>query len=350
MKQVAVGISGGIDSLATVILLQEQGFTVTGIHLRLWEPSSVAREDEVESLCRRLNIPLLQVDGRALFQKRIVAPFMDSYLSGITPNPCAVCNSFVKWHLLADAAGRIGIERIATGHYVRILPHGDKLYVHKGIDPRKDQSYFLWGVPEHILQQAVTPLGNHTKTEIKEFARQQGFSRLAEKNESMGICFLENNNYRNFILRHHPATLSSPGPILLDNGEEIGIHSGVLNYTIGQKKGIPVPEGRPLYVKQILTKENTIIVAEKDSLFSRILLVTNAHFINPQEINAPDIETKIRGIGLNPSGPSRIEQTGEDSYQIRLSSPAWAAAPGQPVVFYRKDRVIGGGILCEAQY
>ena len=196
--RIAVGMSGGVDSLVTALLLQKQGFEVIGVHLSLQEEE---QEDEsLDALCRQAGIPLYRIKGQELFHEKVITPFIKDYMSGLTPNPCAICNSFIKWELLAQAAEQSGITTIATGHYTRILAHEGRFYVHKGIDPIKEQSYFLWGVPERILQRAITPLGDYTKAEVKEMARQWGFDKIAAKRESMGICFLKGKNYRDFIL------------------------------------------------------------------------------------------------------------------------------------------------------
>lgn len=345
--RIAVGMSGGVDSLVTALLLQKQGFEVIGVHLSLQEEE---QEDEsLDALCRQAGIPLYRIKGQELFHEKVITPFIKDYMSGLTPNPCAICNSFIKWELLAQAAEQSGITTIATGHYTRILAHEGRCYVHKGIDPIKEQSYFLWGVPERILQRAITPLGDYTKAEVKEMARQWGFDKIAAKRENMGICFLKGKNYRDFILQQNPETNCLPGPIIDTQGNLIGQHEGLLHYTIGQKQGIPPIDGRPQYVKHILPKENTLVIAAKENLQNCLLVIGNTNFINQQELSAPDIEVKIRGLGLNPEGFARITQADEDKYLVHLSSPAWAAAPGQPVVFYRGDRVIGGGILHETQ-
>lgn len=351
MTKIVVGLSGGVDSFVTALLLQQQGFKVIGVNLRLWDsPTFPAQENELDNLCHATGIELLRVDDRALFACQVVAPFVKGYLSGVTPNPCAVCNSFVKWHLLCALADDLKIHHIATGHYIRIQAYNHHSYVHKGIDPNKDQSYFLWGVREEILARAITPLGNYTKAQVKEIAGQYSYIRLATKRESMSICFLEGGDYRDFIARQ-PDTAScfQTGKIMDETGNIIGEHDGIGNYTIGQKRGIPLKNGNPQYVAKINARNNQIIACDKSSLYRTELLVKNYHFIDPQEFLATDIEVKVRGLGLNPQGYAQISTLPDTSLLVRLAAPAWAVAPGQPVAFYRGDRVIGGGILCEQQ-
>lgn len=346
-ERIVVGMSGGVDSLVTALFLQKRGFEVVGVNLLLQQEGDEG--DRVDVLCRQANIPLYRIDGQELFHEKVITSFIKDYTSGLTPNPCATCNSFVKWDLLAQAAEQLGIQTIATGHYVRIGLHEGRFYIHKGIDPVKEQSYFLWGVAERILKRAITPLGDYMKAEVKEMARQWGFGEIAAKRESMGICFLKGKNYRDFLLGQAPERNCLPGPILDTRGNLIGRHDGLLYYTIGQKKGIPLVDGQPLYVKYILAKENSIVVAPKEELRNRLLVIRNTNFINEEEVSFPDINVKIRGLGLNPEGFARITRIDEDKYLVRLSSPAWAAAPGQPVVFYRGDRLIGGGVLHETR-
>ena len=347
MEKVVVGLSGGVDSFVTALLLQQQGLEVIGVHLQLWDSQvGHSQEPEVEELCKQTGIKLYRLNGRQLFQERVVQPFIQGYLSGITPNPCATCNSFIKWNLLRDLADELNIRYISTGHYIRVLPFTNHDYVHKGIDPNKDQSYFLWGVPEEILHRVITPLGDYTKTQVKEIARTHGFTRLAEKQESMSICFLEKGDYRNFIARQ-PGTSScfTPGWIVDESGNPVGEHTGTVNYTVGQKKGIPLKGQTPQYVSRLSPSTNQIVVGDKTSLFRTTFSLHQVHLIDPEEILSEDIEVKVRGIGLNPEGFARLSFQPDQTLHVQLSSPAWAVAPGQPAVFYRQDRVIGGGIV-----
>lgn len=347
MEKVVVGLSGGVDSFVTALLLQQQGFEVIGVHLQLWASrASSSQEPEVEELCKQTGIKLYRLNGRQLFQEQVVQPFVQGYLSGITPNPCATCNSFIKWNLLRDLANELKVHHVATGHYIRIHPFANHYYVHKGVDPNKDQSYFLWGVPEEILCRAITPLGDYTKTQVKEMAKEHGFIHLAEKQESMSICFLEKGNYRDFIARQ-PGTDScfTPGQIVDESGNHVGEHTGIVNYTVGQKRGIPPKEQFPQYVSRLSPSTNQIVVGDKASLHRRTFTLGQIHLINPEEIHSQDIEVKVRGIGLNPEGFTQLSFQPNQKLYVQLSSPAWAVAPGQPAVFYRKDRVIGGGIV-----
>lgn len=342
-KKVVVGMSGGVDSFTAAWLLREQGYEVVGVNLQLWGESDTR---EVERICRELHIPLLFRTGREVFRKRVVDAFVREYLHGRTPSPCCVCNRRVKWELLAEVAGECGAERIATGHYVRIQERDGRHYVLKGRDPAKDQSYFLWGVPPQILARALVPLGEYTKAEVKALASRIGYGTLARKRESMGVCFLEGRDYREVIAGLWGTWPGKAGNIVDRQGRVLGTHTGIFQFTIGQKQGLPSREGRPLYVAAIDAVRNEVVADEKAGLFTGTLLVSSVEAVDRQELFLPDVTVKIRGLGLNPSGPVRMEEQAAGKLRVHLSSPAWAAAPGQPVAFYRGDVLIGGGILC----
>lgn len=341
---VIVGLSGGLDSFAAALLLKREGFRIIGLNLSLWKRNVLS---ETEELCRRLDIEPMTYDGRELFRQQVVLPFVSQYLAGRTPNPCALCNNTVKWRLLSDAADQSGAGYIATGHYVRIKPWGKHYYVWKGIDPRKDQSYFLWGVGEEVLRRAYTPLGEYTKAEIRALAMREGYEDMARKRESMGICFLEGKDYREFIFRQcGKKGIPQAGNIVDRNGNALGRHTGLLNYTIGQTRDMPLIDGKRGYVAAMDYEKNTIEADIREGLYTEWLYLENLRFIDPEEWAAEDIEIKIRGIGLNPAGFVRISPEGGKKWKVRLASPAWAVAPGQPAAFYRGERLIGGGTVC----
>lgn len=342
-ETVAVGLSGGVDSLVTVLLLREQGYKVVGVHLQLWKEGN---REEVARLCDQLQIEMVCYDGKAAFKERVVDSFVQEYLAGRTPNPCTVCNNLVKWNLLAEAADRLGIGKLATGHYVQIVREATGWYIKKGEDIHKDQSYFLWGVKQDILARTLTPLGVCTKMQVKAYAEAKGYGGIARKKESMGICFLEGKDYRDFIRCYcREPLLMQAGDIVDGTGNIIGRHAGLLNYTVGQKKEMPVCNGQSLYVAGIDAKNNRIIAGNKSGLYREHLVVTDVNFVCPEEINAENITVKVRGFGLNPEGFATLERQPDSSVRVSLSSPAWAVASGQPVAFYRNNLLIGGGVV-----
>lgn len=341
-ETVAVGLSGGIDSFVTALMLRRQGYKVVGVYLQLWREEG---EKEIAGLCEKLGIEYVCYNGKTVFREQVVDLFVREYLAGRTPNPCTVCNHLVKWKLLAEVADRLGIDKLATGHYVCISRRKTGWYIKKGKDIHKDQSYFLWGVEQDILSRTLTPLGTYTKAEVKAYAEANGYPEMARKKESMSICFLEGKDYRDFIRDYcqSPERMKE-GDIVDAEGVIIGRHNGLLNYTIGQKRGMPLCGERPLYATHIDVENNRIVAGLKADLFQDHLFVTDVNMVCPEEIQAGNISVKVRGLGLNPEGPAILELQPDHSLLVRLSSPAWAVASGQPVAFYREDWLIGGGI------
>lgn len=350
MKRVLVGMSGGIDSFVTALLLQQQGYEVQGVVLELWKKNDIA---VVEEICQSLQIPLMYLEERKLFREKVVHPFIEAYLSGYTPSPCCFCNNQVKWEILYRIAQQYQIPFIATGHYVRIKQVLGKYYIQSGIDPTKDQSYFLYGLPQKILSKALTPLGDYTKAEVRNWALNHGFKQMVCRRESMGICFLEGKDYREFIRETLGEKIEErPGWILDRAGRILGEHRGLLNYTIGQKRDIPNRGGEPLYVSEMDVQRNVIIADVKSSLYTSILYLKEATWVSESDLLAKDITVKVRGLGINPQGFVRVEQLPKRHLKIELSEPAWAIAPGQPVAFFRRDLLVGGGIAikrCEME-
>ncbi len=343
MKHIVLGMSGGVDSVAAALLLQDQGYEVTAVHLRL---SGAGPSAGLLRFCSERNMELACVDGRELFDREVVQPFIRDYRNGYTPNPCAYCNNAVKWRLLQEAADRQGIDKIATGHYIRVRDYNGTPYIYKGKDREKDQSYFLWGLKRELLARAVMPLGDLTKKEVRLFVAGRGYPVFSGQPESMGICFLQGRDYRDFIRSADPAGAGTlPGEITDRAGNSLGHHSGLLNYTVGQKREVPLRNGQPMYVAALDTAANKLIVDSKEQLFSGELLLGSVNLINPGDIRHDDLEVKVRGIGQNPEGPVQVTQQPDGTLQVRLSSPAWAVAPGQPAALYSRERLLGGGII-----
>lgn len=331
MKSVLLGFSGGIDSTAAAQRLRGEGYRVVAITI-----DTMLRSESVERARLRaeeLGIEWYLYDGRERFERDIIEYFCQEYRCGHTPAPCTRCNTLIKWQILLEEAERLGIEHIATGHYFNIELHNDHYYVTKGVDPAKDQSYYLWGLSQEVLRRAITPMGRLIKSEVKE--------GLKDKSESMGICFLEGRPYAEFLeLR---GVDMREGEIINECGKVCGCHNGIARYTIGQKRGEGLKDG--LRVVDIDAANNRIIVGASTSLYKHKLYITNCNIVDVNELlTADDITIKIRGIGVNPQQPVSIESW-DDGYIIHTPDAAFAPAKGQPLVFYRNNRVIGGGIV-----
>ena len=277
----------------------------------------------------------LMYDAREEFKREIIDYFCQEYAMGHTPAPCTRCNPLIKWRTLLNEANRLGIKYIATGHYFNIERRDERYYVTKGIDESKDQSYYLWGLSQEILSRAITPMGNAIKSDVKQ--------AFKDKSESMGICFLNGLPYAEF-LRNRGIDMPD-GDIVTRNGEVCGRHNGIARYTIGQRRGVGIPEG--MRVIGIDAMRNHIIVGENELLFHNQLHIAHCNIVDEEELlSAKDITIKIRGIGRNPQLPVSVEAT-PSGYIVKTQDPAWAPAIGQPLVFYRNNWVIGGGIVVD---
>lgn len=330
-KSILLGFSGGIDSTMSARLLLEEGYRVVALTIDTIGDSIMLAK--AERVATELGIEWYSYDAKAMFECEIIDYFCSEYASGRTPAPCTRCNTHIKWKILLSEANRLAIDYIATGHYFRIERHNNKLYVAKGADNTKDQSYYLWGLSQEVLSRAVTPMGTMIKSEVKE-----GFSN---KSESMGICFLERKPYAEFLKLRGIEPIE--GNILTSNGSLCSRHNGIIHYTIGQRRGEGIPEGKR--VVEICANTNTIIVGEKEELYKSKLYITDCNIVDESELlTATDITIKIRGIGINPMLPVVVERSGS-GYIITTPDKAFSPAKGQPLVLYRNNLVIGGGIV-----
>lgn len=330
-RSVLLGFSGGIDSCAAARLLRTEGYRVVALTIDTIGDEDMMRK--AEQSARSLGVEWLSYDAVALFRSEIIAYFASEYAQGRTPAPCTRCNTRIKWRVLAEVAAEMDIDHIATGHYFNIEQRGDKRYVAKGIDPQKDQSYYLWGLSQSVLRRALAPMGRLLKSDVKRDFR--------DKSESMGICFLRGVHYADFLAGE--GVDMSEGEVHNLCGECVGQHRGIARYTIGQRRGEGIPEG--LRVVDIDRANNRLIVGENSLLDKHRLYVAGCNIVDRDELlTARDITIKIRGIGRNPELAVSVEPHGE-GYAITTVDAAWAPAKGQPLVFYRNNLVIGGGIV-----
>ena len=352
-ERVILGMSGGTDSSVTAMMLKDQGFEVIGVSLWFYSnehtydinDSHPAFITDAKKLADQLGLEHHVIDARKEFRDTIIQFFLDEYLAGRTPSPCIQCNPNLKWKLLLEKADELDCEFIATGHYIQIEKENNNFYIRKGKDPAKDQSYFLWNLKQDILSRTLTPLGKYTKPEVREIAKSYGFEEVAKKQESMGICFMDRKDYRDFLQEMIPDLNEKIGKGKVTNpkGEVLGTHDGYPYYTIGQKRGLELKEKSGLMVSRIDAENNTLILEKKSDLNKLQLKVSGYYFHNLEDIKSKSLTTVVRGLGLNPEGYSKITIINDNELQVDLENPAWAMAPGQPVAFYFGDKLIGGG-------
>ncbi len=354
--RVVVAMSGGVDSSVAAALLQQQGFDVIGMMLRLW--SEPGREEynrcctpAAMAMARRvaaqLGIPFYPVDAQATFHDVVVKSFIDGYTQGITPNPCLACNREIRWGLLLNHALALGADYMATGHYARLRREPSQpVQLLRAVDHAKDQSYILSVLTQEQLRHALFPVGEYTKHEIRQIAQDLNLP-VAQSKESQDLCFLAGNDYASFLKRNAP-TIEQPGPIFNRAGEILGEHEGLAFYTIGQRKGLGITAPLPLYVLEKERAQNALIVGTADELGSRELLATG---VNWQSGTTPTdtfrAEVKIRYTAK----PMRAEVTprDEDTARVVFNELARDITPGQVAVFYQDDLVIGGGVIYAAE-
>lgn len=348
-------MSGGVDSSVAAALLQQQGYQVIGMMLRLWNepgadcynrcctPDAMAQARRVAAI---LGIPFYAVDGQDAFYQQVVTPFLDGYTQGITPNPCAFCNRHVRWEFLLERALALGADFMATGHYVRLQRDPDgQAHLLRAADPHKDQSYILHVLGQAQLKHAIFPLGEFTKPHIRQLARDFGLP-VSERSDSQDLCFLGQSDLRGFLQRHAPASMQ-PGPITDRRGRILGQHHGLASYTIGQRKGLGIAAPNPLYVLEKHLATNTLVVGEFSELGHSSLKTHPVHWISgtpPQ--GSFTAALKIRSTA--PLAPATICPLPDGGIAARFTQPMRDITPGQSAVIYIHDEVLGGGVIQSA--
>lgn len=334
MRKVVVAMSGGVDSSVTAYLLKEKGFTVEGVFFLLFDqpPNLDLARKTAEFLGIRLHIK----DLRDLFKKMVIEPFFKGYKSGITPNPCILCNKYIKFPTLKLIAELVGAQFFATGHYARIINKNSEFFLCKAVDSKKDQSYFLYVIEKRLLSQLIFPLGDYHKEEVKNIANKVGIpSKLAE--ESVDVCFLKNKRYYEMIK-------TSPGPIVESStGKIVGQHRGIHLFTIGQRRRIGVSVGYPAYVVRIDPTINAVYIASRSEAYKKEVYVSELNWlVNPNK-DCFVCDVKVRYI-MQPQ-TATVKIFNENLVRVTFHAPQFAPTPGQSAVFYDKDKVIGGGII-----
>ena len=338
-NRIAVAMSGGVDSSVAVALLKSEGFEVIGITMRFPGYCSAKGVDDARKVARKLNIEHFVFNLQEFLDKYIIDSFCKEYLKGRTPNPCVICNQYIKFGRLLKKALGLGAEYFATGHYARVVKTPNYL-LKKAKDKLKDQSYFLYRLSQDQLKRVIFPLGNYTKIQVRELAKQYGLS-VADKLDSQEICFLLNQDYRVF-LKTRLTDKIKPGLITDTEGNILGQHKGLAFYTIGQREGLGIAKGYPIYITQLDFKNNRIVAGKKEKVFRSEFLVKKAHFISKPIKKKVVLRVRIRYN--HKEALAKIEPL-ENKLKVKFKQPQFAITPGQSAVFYDGDNVLGGGII-----
>ncbi len=342
-RKVTVALSGGVDSSVAALLLKQAGYEVTGIHMRLWDsPQSEYQAQRAEDVSRILGIPYHQIDLRKEFHRCVVDYFCQEYQQGRTPNPCVFCNRYVKFGSLLDKALSLGADYLATGHYARVEYSQTRHRLLKAADARRDQSYFLYTLTQEKLEHILFPLGEHSRDEVKRIAKEARLPVAARS--SQDICFISEKNYASFLSRRFAAL---PGDIVDSRGKKLGQHRGIAFSTIGQRHGLGVASGKPLYVTRIEPESNTIVLGPEEELYSQKLTARNVSWISGQAPEQPTtVSAKIRY--KSKEAEATVFPHG-DFLEVHFAQPQKAVTPGQAIVFYNMDEVLGGAIIASAE-
>jgi tRNA-specific 2-thiouridylase len=353
--KVLVAMSGGVDSSVAAILLKEKGYEVIGLTMKTWDYVTSGSKNKETGCCsldsindaRNIAVDLgfhhTILDIREEFGDYVIDYFTDEYMNGRTPNPCVLCNTHIKWEALLKRADKLGCKYIATGHYANINSNNGRYFVSKGKDINKDQSYALWGISQKNLSRTIFPLGNLKKSEIKKIATDRGYDNLVKKSESYEICFVPDNDYRNFLKQRvkNIDKKVKKGNFIDEKGNVLGKHNGYPFYTIGQRKGLGIALGYPVYVTEINKEKNEVIIGTFDELKRNGMYVDKLNFMKYTSIDGRlNSITKIR---YNDKGNESIIEQIDDSIKVYFGDGVNAITPGQAAVFYEGNDIIGGG-------
>ena len=361
--RVLVAMSGGIDSSLAAVLLHEQGYEVIGMTMKTWDyASSGSTKGKKETGCCSLDsindarniavslgFPHYILDIRNEFGDYVIDHFTNEYLAGRTPNPCVLCNTHIKWDALLRRADKLGCDYIATGHYANLRQENGRYVISRGHDLNKDQSYALWGVSQESLSRTLFPLGHLRKTEIREMAMERGFVELVSKSESYEICFVPDNDYRGFLKRRVDGLEEAVegGIFVLEDGTVVGKHKGYPFYTVGQRKGLGIALGYPVFVVEIRKETNEVVLGTFDELSRDGMYVNQLVMGKYAELGNERLDTITKVRYNDPGTPAVIEQAG-DTMKVFFGKGVHAIAPGQAAVFYEGNDVIGGGWISKS--
>ena len=340
MEKVLLGMSGGVDSSAAALLLTEQGYDVTGLTLKLCKEDKEQDLTDAKAVCEKIGIKHITLDLKKEFGEKVVSPFIEDYKNGLTPNPCLECNKYIKFGIMLDFALKNGFQKIATGHYARVEREGDRFILKKATDISKDQSYVLYSLTQHQLSHLLLPLGGLSKAQIREKAEKSGLVN-ATRPDSQDICFVPDGDYASFIEKTD-GFVSQKGDYVDINGTFLGKHEGVINYTIGQRKGLGIALGKPQFVIDKNAQTNTVNLGDEEHLFKTEDLVKDVNFI-PFGRLEKEMNVKAKLRYRHKESPCAISPLENGKVKIVFSDPQRAPSAGQAAVFYDGNTVVGGG-------
>lgn len=355
-KKVVVGMSGGVDSSVAAYLLKEQGYDVIGVTMQIWQDSErpfieenagccgLSAVDDARSVAGKLDIPYYVLNFKDEFKRCVINPFVREYLHARTPNPCILCNRYVKWEALLRRSMELGADYIATGHYARIkrLENG-RYVIQNSVTSKKDQTYALYSLTQHQLSHTLMPVGDYHKEEIRRIAAGLGLN-VAAKPDSQDICFVPDNDYAAVVKREAKGQMPPVGNFVTADGTILGQHKGIIHYTIGQRKGLNLAMGHPVFVTEIRPDTNEVVIGTNEEVFTDRLICDNLNFMAVEDIEGPtEVIAKIRYS--HAGAPCIIKRLENGQVECTFQEPVRAVTPGQAVVFYQNDYVYGGGTI-----
>lgn len=355
-KKVVVGMSGGVDSSVAAYLLKKQGYDVIGVTMQIWQDEDhiqteenggccgLSAVDDARQVAEKLEIPYYVMNFKKEFKDKVINYFVEEYLQGKTPNPCIACNRYVKWESLLQRSIEIGADYIATGHYARIeqLENG-RYVIRNSVTANKDQTYALYNLTQEQLKRTLMPIGGYTKDEIRQIAEEIGLL-IANKPDSQEICFVPDNDYAGFIDKEASGRVPGVGKFVKKDGTILGEHKGITHYTIGQRKGLNLALGHPVFVTEIRPETNEVVIGENEEVFTTYIRCNHLNFMAIADLNEPRrVLAKVRYS--HRGSYCTIEKEGDDRLICSFEEPVRASTPGQAIVFYENDYVLGGGTI-----
>jgi tRNA-uridine 2-sulfurtransferase len=355
-KRVVIGMSGGVDSSVAAYILKEQGYDVIGITMQIWQDMkqdafereggccSLSAADDARRVCDIIGIPFYVVNFKEIFEKKVIDYFVDEYFEGRTPNPCIACNKYLKFDSLLNKARALEAEYVATGHYAKVEydEHYKRHVLKKSVTIQKDQTYALYNLSQEQLAATLMPLGDYTKDVVREIAYKQHLG-VASKPDSQEICFVDDNNYSRFLSERRPDAVK-PGNFVDTKGRVLGKHKGIVNYTVGQRKGLGIAFGKPMFVVELIPDKNLVVLGDETEVFGRELIASDVNLILYEKLEKPiKVKAKIRYSAQE--ADCLVEPLENNKIKVIFDQPQRAITPGQAVVLYDGDYVVGGGTI-----